>query len=157
LGISFKPEPHIRSHRFTQRREQAEMKKILVAYDGDEPSRLALERGADLALAFGAQLAVISVTPWRNDGFPVDLWDDAGAHRRALKSAAEWLSHRGLAAELLAPAGDPAQTIEDAAKAGALDTIVVGSRGLGAVSRYMQGSVSEHVATNAKASVVIAR
>jgi nucleotide-binding universal stress UspA family protein len=50
-----------------------------------------------------------------------------------------------------------AQTIEDAAKAGALDTIVVGSRGLGAVSRYMQGSVSEHVATNAKASVVIAR
>src|SRR5439155_23481758 len=72
------------SHRFTQRREQAEMKKILVAYDGDEPSRLALERGADLALAFGAQLAVINVTPWRNDAFPVDLWDDAGAHRRPL-------------------------------------------------------------------------
>jgi nucleotide-binding universal stress UspA family protein len=133
------------------------MKKVLVAYNGDEPSRLALERGADLALAFGAQLAVISVTPWRSDGFPVDPWDDARAHAKALEAAAEWLSRRGLAAELLSPSGDPARTIEDVALAGVFDTIVVGSRGPGSVARFMEGSVSEHVATNAKASVVIAR
>jgi nucleotide-binding universal stress UspA family protein len=133
------------------------MKKILVAYDGDEPSRLALERGADLAVAFGAQLAVISVTPWRSDRFPVDVWDDAGAHAMALKSAADRLSQRGLAAEMLSLAGDPARTIEAAAEDGNFDTIVIGSRGLGSVARFMQGSVSEHIATNAKASVVIAR
>jgi nucleotide-binding universal stress UspA family protein len=34
---------------------------------------------------------------------------------------------------------------------------VVGSRDLGPVGRFMQGSVSEHLATNAKATVVIAR
>ncbi len=32
--------------------------------------------------------------------------------------------------------------------------MVVGSRGLGAVSRFLQGSVSEHVATHADATVV---
>jgi nucleotide-binding universal stress UspA family protein len=133
------------------------MKRILVAIDDEEPSRLALERGADLALAFGAELAVISVTPWRSDGFPVDLWDDAGAHAKALESAADWLSQRGLSAEMLSPTGDPGRTIEEVAEDGNFDTIVVGSRGLGSVARFMQGSVSEHVATNAKASVVIAR
>jgi nucleotide-binding universal stress UspA family protein len=133
------------------------MQKILVAYDGDEPAHRALERGAELARAFGAELAVISVTPRRKGRVPIDPWDDAEVHAKALKAAAEWLSHRGLAAELLSPAGDPAQTIEDVARAGAFDTIVVGSRGLGPVARLMQGSVSEHVATNAKASVVIAR
>ncbi len=35
--------------------------------------------------------------------------------------------------------------------------VVVGSRHLGAVSRVLQGSVSEHVATHAPATVVIAR
>lgn len=142
---------------FTTRKDDAAMKKILVAYDGDEPAQRALERGADLAQAFGADLAVISVTPWRRGRVPIDPWDDAEVHAAALSSAAEWLSDRGLAAELLSPAGDPAQTIEDVAKAGDFDTIVVGSRGLGPVGRFMQGSVSEHVATNAKASVVIAR
>jgi nucleotide-binding universal stress UspA family protein len=133
------------------------MKKILVAYDGDEPARRALERGAQLAQAFGAELAVISVTPWRRGRVPIDPWDDAEAHAKALQAAAEWLSNQGLTAELLSPAGDPAQTIEDVAHAGAFDTIVVGSRGLGPVGRFMQGSVSAHVATNATASVVIAR
>jgi nucleotide-binding universal stress UspA family protein len=35
--------------------------------------------------------------------------------------------------------------------------VVLGTRDLGAVSRFLQGSVSEHVATHAKATVVIAR
>ncbi len=63
------------------------MKKILVAYDGDEPAHRALERGAELAQAFGAELGVVSVTPWRRGRFPTDVWDDAEAHARALKSA----------------------------------------------------------------------
>ena len=37
------------------------------------------------------------------------------------------------------------------------DMVVLGSRGLGLVSRALQGSVSEHVATHAHATVVIAR
>ena len=63
----------------------------------------------------------------------------------------------GISAEYLEPAGDPARTIEGLAADNGFDVIVVGSRGLGAVSRFLQGSVSEHVATHAKATVVIAR
>jgi nucleotide-binding universal stress UspA family protein len=133
------------------------MKKILIAFDGGEPAHRALERGAELARAFGSDLAVISVTPWRSGRFPTDPWDDAEAHAKALKSADDWLSQRGLSAELFSPAGDPGQTIETVADAGAFDTIVVGTRGLGAVGRFMQGSVSERLATNEKATVVIAR
>ena len=133
------------------------MKRILVAYDGDEPAHRALERGAELAQAFGAELGVMSVTPWRGGRFPTDLWDDAEVHAKALKSASDWLSQRGLSATLLSPAGDPGKTIETVAEAGDFDTIIVGTRGLGSVGRFMQGSVSEHLATNAKATVVIAR
>jgi nucleotide-binding universal stress UspA family protein len=133
------------------------MKRILVAYDGDDPAHRALERGAELAQAFGAELGVLSVTPWRRSRFPTDVWDDAESHARALKSASDWLSQRGLSATLLSPAGDPAKMIETVAEAHDFDTIIVGSRGLGPVGRFMQRSVSEHLATNAKATVVIAR
>ncbi len=37
------------------------------------------------------------------------------------------------------------------------DTIVVGSRGLNALTKMLQGSVSDHVATHAHATVVVAR
>lgn len=133
------------------------MKKILIAFDGDKPARRALERGADLAQAFGAQLAVVSVVPWRGGRFPIDPWDDAEVHSEALKSVDEWLSQRGLSATLMSPAGDPARTIEMIAETGDFDTIIVGTRGLGPLNRLLQGSVSEHLATHAKATVVIAR
>ena len=46
--------------------------------------------------------------------------------------------------------------IEEEAERGGYDTIVIGSRRMGAVGRLLQGSVSEHVATHAKTTVVIA-
>jgi nucleotide-binding universal stress UspA family protein len=47
--------------------------------------------------------------------------------------------------------------IEQIAEEGGYDVIVLGSRGLGALGRMLQGSVSEHVATHAKATVLITR
>lgn len=133
------------------------MNKILVAIDGDKPAHLALERGAELAQAFGAELGIVSVTPWRGGRFPTDVWDDAEVHAAALKSASELLSQRGIAATLMSPMGDPGKTIETIAEAGGFDTIIVGTRGLGPIGRFLQRSVSGHLATNAKATVVIAR
>ncbi|HYL40651.1 MAG TPA: universal stress protein, partial [Candidatus Binatus sp.] len=59
--------------------------------------------------------------------------------------------------ELLEPIGDPAERIEEVADQGDYDTIVIGSRGLGALGRALQGSVSSHVATHAKSTVIVAR
>jgi nucleotide-binding universal stress UspA family protein len=133
------------------------MNKILVAYDGSEPANRALERAAELATAFKAELGVVSVAPWRQSPSQTDLWGDAEARATALRSASDWLSERGLSATLLSAAGDPGTSIEKVAEIGDFDTIVVGTRDLGPVDRSMHGSVSEFLATTARGTVVIAR
>ena len=133
------------------------MKRILVAYDGGEPAHKALEAAIDLATRYEASISVVSVVPFHPGRVPIDPWDDAAVHAQALDEAKQILAGRGMSADLLEPIGDPAATIERIANDGGYDTVVVGSRGLGAVSRFLQGSVSAHVATRANATVVIAR
>jgi nucleotide-binding universal stress UspA family protein len=133
------------------------MKKILLAYDGGEPARHALDTAAELALKFGASLSVVSVVPVHPGRAPVDPWDDSTVHAQELVEARHLLQERGVEADLMEPAGDPAKTIEHIAAEGGFDTIVLGSRGLSMVGRALQGSVSEHVATHAEATVVITR
>ncbi|HEY8239111.1 MAG TPA: universal stress protein [Candidatus Limnocylindrales bacterium] len=133
------------------------MKRILVAYDGGEPAKRALEEAALLAKTFDALISVVSVVPSRPGRSPMDPWDDDAVHARELEEARSLLALQGIEADLLEPIGDPARTIERIARDGGFDVVVVGSRGLGAVSRFLQGSVSEHVATHTEATVVIVR
>jgi nucleotide-binding universal stress UspA family protein len=133
------------------------MKKILVAYDGSEPAKHALEQAAELATATGAKVTVVSVVPVHSGRAAVDPWDDRAVHTEELVAAKAFLATRQLEYELLEPAGDPAQTIERIAEEGGYDMVMLGSRGLGTAARVLQGSVSEHVATHAKATVVIVR
>jgi nucleotide-binding universal stress UspA family protein len=133
------------------------MKNILVAYDGEAPAKRALEIAIDLTKRFDANLSVVSVVPTRPGRSPVDPWDDRSVHARQLLEARDILARDGVEAEMIEPAGDPAKEIEKIAEAGKFDTIVIGSRGLGAIGRVFQGSVSEHVATHAAATVIVAR
>lgn len=133
------------------------MKKILVAYDGGEPAHRALDMAADLAKRYDAKVGVVSVIPVHAGRVPVDPWDDRPVHTSELAEARAILMKLGIEPVLYEPAGDPAVTIEKIAEEGDYDMVVVGSRGLGVVSRALQGSVSEHVATHAQATVVIAR
>lgn len=133
------------------------MQKILVAYDGGDPARRALDTAAELARLTGASLSVVSVVPTHPGRFPVDPWDDTSVHAQELLEARRLLRERGIEADLIEPSGDPAPTIERIAEEGAFDTVVIGSRGLNAMGRILQGSVSEHVATHAKTTVVVAR
>jgi nucleotide-binding universal stress UspA family protein len=133
------------------------MKKILVAYDGGQPAHRALDLAAELAIPFGAQVGVVSVIPLRSGRSPVDPWDDRPVHTAELAEARSLLAERGIAAVVYEPAGDPAPEIEQIAREEGYDMIVVGSRGLGMLSRILQGSVSEHVATHAAATVIVAR
>ena len=133
------------------------MKRILVAFDGGEPARRALEMAATLAKKFDALVSVISVIPYHAGSMAVDPWDDATVHEQALEEARSLLALQGIEAQTLEPIGDPARTIERIALDGGFDTVVVGSRGLGALTRFFQGSVSAHVAANADVTVVVAR
>jgi len=133
------------------------MNKILVAYDGGEPAHRALKLAAELALKFEAKVGVVSVVPDYPGRVPVAPWDDRTVHTSELAEAQAFLAEHGIVPVLHEPAGDPATSIEQIADEGGYDMVIVGSRGLGALSRALQGSVSEHVATHAQATVVVAR
>ena len=133
------------------------MKRILVAYDGSAPARRALHTTIELAKLSGALVTVASVVPVHPGRAPIDPWDDPAVHTEQLREAKEILREQGIECEAVRPFGDPAREIEELAEQGGFDTIVIGSRGLGAVSRFLQGSVSEHVATHAGATVIISR
>jgi len=133
------------------------MKRILVAYDGGEPGRRALATAMELARGINALVSVVSVVPYHHGRVPVDPWGDRAVHTDELREARDILTEAGIAADYLEPSGDPARTIEKLVEEFGYDMVVLGSRGLGTVSRFLQGSVSEHVATHAKATVVIAR
>jgi nucleotide-binding universal stress UspA family protein len=133
------------------------MKKILVAYDGGEPAHRALDMAADLATRYEAEVGVVSVVPFHGGRSPVDPWDDRSVHTEELVEARTLLQARGIEPLLYEPAGEPASMIEHIARAGDYDVVVVGSRGLGSLSRFLQGSVSEHVATHTDATVIVTR
>jgi nucleotide-binding universal stress UspA family protein len=131
--------------------------KILLAYDGGEPARRALVTAADLVKAVGGSVDVVSVVPFHPGRSPVDPWDDRPVHDAELREARDQLATLGIRCRLIEPVGDPAIEIERVAIDGEYDLVVIGSRGLSALSRVLQGSVSEHVATHAETSVLIAR
>jgi nucleotide-binding universal stress UspA family protein len=137
--------------------EEQTMKKILVAYDGTEAADHALTTTISLAKAFHVPVGIVSVVPMHPGRTPMDTWDGPDEHSAQLRHAAKVLTDAGIQPFLHRPVGDPARAIEDEAEEGGYDTIVVGTRDLNALERALQGSVSEHVATHARATVVVSR
>jgi len=133
------------------------MKKILVAYDGQEAGQRALEMATRLAQAFDGRVDVVSVVP---EGFGHEdgrTEEPAVEHARELVEARTILRRRGIEAGLIEPAGDPAKTIERLASERGYDTIVLGGKRPGRSGHPWMESVTAHVAANARADVVVAR
>ncbi len=133
------------------------MNKILLAYDGTDEAKAALAVAAELATKLGAEIGVVSVVPMHPGRIGGDPWDDASVHAQELLQARERLAAIAPRVELHRATGDPATEIERTAVEHGYDMIVVGSRGLSTIGRLLQGSVSEHVATHARANVVVVR
>ena len=74
-----------------------------------------------------------------------------------LKRAARDALSKGVEVETHAREGHPAEVIIDVAKQEQADLIVVGSRGLTGIKRYLLGSVSSKVSEHAPCSVMIVR
>ena len=133
------------------------MKKILVAYDGQEAGQRALEMAARLATAFDGRVDVVSVVPEGFGAVEGAVKEPAVEHARELVEARGILRRRGIEAGLIEPAGDPAATIERLAEERGYDTIVVGGNRSARNGHPWMDSVTAHVAANAKADVVVAR
>jgi len=139
--------------------EVMDMKTIVVGYDETEPAKRALERTAELAQAFGAEVVVTSVAPVpavsTRGGGAIDPTDPLERHEEELRQAESFLVERGLAPRLVPAIGDPARTIVDVADEAQADLIVVGTREPRTLDRLLGTSVSGGVSRHAHCDVLI--
>jgi nucleotide-binding universal stress UspA family protein len=137
------------------------MRTIVVAYDGSEHARRALERAADLAKE-GASLTVVSVaegepTTGARGPATAPVVMLAAERQRALEDAVALLRERGVEAETVEAFGDPGSQIAEEAKRRGADLVVVGTRGRNALERLLLGSVSTKVVHEAACDVLVVR
>jgi nucleotide-binding universal stress UspA family protein len=134
------------------------MKTIVVGYDDTEPSKRALERAAELARAFDANVIVTSVAlvvaHGPRGGGP-DPIESPERHRDELAHAAETLATLGVRGELVPAVGDPSEAIVGLAEERSADLIVVGTREPGLLERLLGQSVSGAVSRQAHCDVLI--
>lgn len=145
--------------------------RILLATDGSEYSKAALDEIAQRPFPKGSEVRVLSVfelptfpiaVPWAGVDFDDEVQKQAQAQaRKAVKTAAQKLRAGKESAKLKVStkvaAGSPKQAILDEAEAFNADLIVLGSHGRGRIERFLLGSVSLAVVTHAKCSVEIVR
>jgi nucleotide-binding universal stress UspA family protein len=144
------------------------MKNVLVATDFSPVSETALTYGRALAAAFGATLHVLHVV--ENLAVRLSYADAVGFSSAELQADLEEAGKRQLAA--LASDGNRggllvitelrvgtniAQEICDYAKDAAVDAIVIGATGRGAIDRMLLGSVADKVIRRAPCPVLAVR
>ena len=125
------------------------MRTILLATDGSECSEWALGFAIELARETGASLQILSVRPLR-------LPTPTGPEHIAV-AAAERARAEGVDAFPHTTQGDIVTEIAAAAVALGADVLVVGSRGLGAVSGATLGSVSQALVRRSPIPVTVVR
>ena len=132
-------------------RDKSRISKILVPVDGSETALKALEHGAVLAKLTNATTTLLYVLESGLFKLKPDVSKEIG--NRILVKAADRV--KGTKLERKMESGDPAKKIIQTAEEGDYDLIVMGGRGLGAIERFILGSVSDHVVHYANRSVLI--
>lgn len=135
------------------------MNKILVAYDGSESAKRALEEAARLAHA-GGTVTVVSVAeelPQFGRAAAMLLPEEHDERRCELREAKTVLAERRVKAKVVERRGDAATMILDEAEKEGVELIVMGTRGLGSGKRWLLGSVSTKVLHHAPSNVLVVR
>ena len=135
---------------------------ILVATDGSDEARLAVEEGVDLAAAVGASVIFLSVTrrppPLVGDPYYQRLLaKELADARAALAEAVAIARERGVPYQRERLEGSAADEIVAFARRHDVDLIVIGSRGRGTVKGAFLGSVSTAVTRRADRPVLVVR
>lgn len=136
--------------------------RILIATDGSEYTKPAIEKGIRLAKICGAKVTAIYVvdqTTFIN--FPMDstIVNVYSLLEKEGKEALEYVKERGAAlgveVETRMEEGSPVRKIVEASKD--FDLIVMGTLGRTGVSKLLLGSVAERVLRYAKCPVLVVR
>ena len=140
------------------------MKKILIATDGSPSAMEAVEVGVELAAEQDAEAVFVHVAP-AFDALPIGGFAPTGAvphelsehDRQPLVAAEQVAAQKGLDAATKLLTGRPADEIVAYADAIDAELIVVGSRGHGALTSALIGSVSRAVLHEARRPVLVVR
>lgn len=151
-------------------------KKILVAFDGSEASKHALDHAVSIADLMKAEVHIISVVPkvmmpvFPDEGFgaaPVTAAQDLGDYQdrmktiygKSLEEAQEDITghYPELVVKTQLMEGRPSSTIVDEAENNDMGLIVIGSRGLGGITGWILGSTSRRVVESCTKPVLIVK
>lgn len=142
------------------------MAKILVPYDGSDSAQHALQHIIDFLAPYmpvSVHLLNVQEPPVMYSEFPAyqmmeQLMDGARAQGdRLIEEAAQRLAAAGVAHTAQVVIGNTAQAIADAAEEQAVDQIVMGTRGMGALSSLIVGSVATRVIHDARCPVTLVK
>ena len=143
-------------------------RSIVVGTDGSDTATQAVRQAIELARSVGARIELVSAYEPVSDArlreesvvVPEDLhWmvnprEDVEA---TLEAAAREIRAAGVAGEVFARQGDPADCILDVAEERGSDLIVIGNKGMTGAKRFLLGSVPNKVSHHAPCSVMIIR
>jgi len=137
----------------------APVRRITLATDGSNASVKALEfvrtklqpdRSTGKGGRVPIQVSVIHVMPFSN-------YQELKEARKLLEQSVRMLTQAGFTAEAVCLSGRPAEEIMKVAAKQHAELIVMGAQGLGAIARFLLGSVSTRVVQHATCSVLVVR
>ena len=129
------------------------LSNMLVCVDGSAGAMKALNYALSLAEKLDSRITLLNVQEPRLHKASPDVAMELGG--RVLIESLRAVEKRKITADKRLEFGVPSDVIVDVAEKGNHDVIVLGSRGLGAVKRFLLGSVSDGVSYKAKCSVLI--
>jgi nucleotide-binding universal stress UspA family protein len=149
-------------------------KKVLVAFDGSEQAKHAINYAADLSDSSKGVLVVVTVVPrvtlpvFPDEGFgsiPISAAQDFGEYQDQMKTMYQKSQEEVLkeikerfpmlTTETVILEGRPSSTIVEQAEKNQVDLIVMGSRGIGGISGWILGSTSRRVVESCTKPVLI--
>jgi len=134
-------------------KRKTEIRKLLVAVDGSKQANKALDHAVAIAKNFGARITLLHVEEAKLFGLKPEIVKKVG--EEILLEAESRLE--GVSFDKSLKPGSPVEIILKMAWLGDFDLIVMGSRGLSSVKRFLLGSVSADVSMHARCSVLIVR
>jgi nucleotide-binding universal stress UspA family protein len=129
------------------------LSNMLVCVDGSDHAMRALNFALNLAGKMGSRITLLNVQEPRLHKVSPDVATQLGD--RVLSESLDAVGKSKLKAEKRLEFGVPSDVIADVAEKGEHDLVVLGSRGLGTVKRFLLGSVSDDVSYKSKCSVLI--
>jgi nucleotide-binding universal stress UspA family protein len=129
------------------------LSNLLVCVDGSAHAIKALDYGVKLGEKMGSSITLLNVQERMLYDSSPKTAEEFG--ERVLSKALDAVQKRKLKVGKQLGFGVPSDVIAEVAEKGKYDLIVLGSRGLGTVSRFLLGSVSDDVTHKAKCSLLL--